>query len=170
MKVLLKVSYLAMAIFIITSILISIDNNFLTFIFTMQSNQTCELITFNKLLTAILGLTALLVLFTNKSKLFIISFFSLWMLSGRTIGSSTWPEQYIYTGWHFIQTKRVNICGNTTNCETLFLNETKYQKLKFWRIRVFNSEIDYVFYTGPFIWHNTDSHFQYYFTEVKNNF
>lgn len=105
--------------------------------------------------------TALLVAFVlisyfyikNKVKsVFLIITFLLWFLSGRMIGIL--PDGRLSTGWFYMETGRVDLCDHKTDCETVMAQQTKIQKLFFWRIRVKNKTTDQIIFVGPMLWNN----------------
>jgi hypothetical protein len=91
--------------------------------------------------------------FKKKVKaVFLILTFLLWFVSGRMIGIL--PDGRLSTGWFYMETDRIDLCDHKTDCETVMAQQTKIQKLLFWRIRVKNKTTDQIIFVGPMLWNN----------------
>ena len=88
----------------------------------------------------------------NLKLIFLVMAFSLWVLSGRMI--CIWPDGRLSAGWYCIETERFYLCEKQSDCETVMAQQTKLQKLFFWRVRVKNTTTDQIIFVGPMLWNN----------------
>ena len=94
----------------------------------------------------------LTLLFRKRKKILTVIFvflFSLWFLSGRTIGIQ-WTGE-IYTGWFYLTTEKIILCPSSSGCSDTF-KETSITDKPFYRLLFTNKFISAEIFVGPLLY------------------
>jgi len=92
-------------------------------------------------------------LFRKRKKILIVLFvifFSLWFISGRTVGIQ-WTGE-IYTGWFYLKYNKVALCPSSSGCSDNILRETSIKDKSFYRLSLTNKFINEEMFVGPFLY------------------
>jgi len=141
-----------------TSVLYSSNKNLL---FVGGSTDVfLEVANGNKIIVTSLVVLFIFIIFIKINKynlkyFLLLIVFILWLMSGRTVGYTSYPAPAIKLGWFYIQTERIIVCEYNEDCEKLIAYKTSIEELPFWRIKVKNKEMEEVFFVGFIAWEST---------------
>lgn len=94
----------------------------------------------------------LLRIFNVKILFLYICVFSVWLMSGRTIGVFSYGTAKM--GWFFFKIDEVDICvDNKTDCQTISNYQTTVEAEFFWRVQIKNKQVNHGTFIGPVIWY-----------------
>ncbi|HET9056449.1 MAG TPA: hypothetical protein VFN30_06325 [Chitinophagaceae bacterium] len=138
--------------------IISFFPNFNKSFFIGGSNDSmAEMITANVIVKVILLSVTIYFLFRILGRgnvlnfSFLIIAFSLWVMSGRTVGIM--PGGKIKVGWFYFETNELNVCVESNiDCQTITDYQTKVSKNFFWNVEIENQQIKRNIFIGPVIW------------------
>lgn len=94
----------------------------------------------------------LTLLFRKRKKILtplFIFFFSLWFISGRTIGIQ-WTGE-IYTGWFYLKSNKIILCPSPNGCSDI-LKETSITDKPLYRLLLENKFINEEIFVGPLLY------------------
>lgn len=94
----------------------------------------------------------LTLLFRKRKKILMVLFvffFSLWFISGRTIGIQ-WTGE-IYTGWFYLKTDKIILCPSSNGCSDIF-KETSITDKPLHRLLLANRFINEEIFVGPLLY------------------
>lgn len=128
------------------------DNEMGNILFSGGSvGSTMKVFAPNFKITMFLNLLAIIFTFLFRKRVkiltvFFITLFSLWFISGRTIGVQ-WTGE-IYTGWFYLKSDKIVLCPSSNGCSDIF-KETSIVDKHFYRLSLKNKFINEEIFVGP---------------------
>ncbi len=99
-----------------------------------------------------------LFLYGRKQKILhrIILLFSFifWVLSGRTVGLTYFPNGEVISGYYYLTFDKFEISKTSQDYEKIISIETEINVLPLWRINIKNENINRTIFLGPFVWNS----------------
>ena len=143
-----KILYLIL-IFVLVLVLTEFNNELMLILYSKSDSASylTEIVqpkTYVSILLVILNIV-IIWKYQNIKVVLILFLFSIItiLLLNRIVAVRIYPTCEITTGWFLFRTQMIDISNNE-------LNETSYNKLPFWRIRIKNKDIDVIIFAGPF--------------------
>lgn len=134
-------------------------------LFTHESADYLSSISDVNHLTSVLFLfffliTLIFIKYGLKKNLLLLSFFILWLMSGRVVAFKSFPDGRIITGWYYIEGNSFKLCNQNIDCERMLFKETKVKRLPLWRISIDNNLSNKKIFIGPFTWNSSAKVFE----------